>query len=226
MKTTLDQTGAESSLCSRHSDLWRRCSLFLTIVATAIAWTNIVHARPAPESFADLAAQVLPSVVDVRVVEKTTQATAPGPEEFGLGLPPDGSFNDLQELFDYFRRFGPNGARPPQVRIASGSGFIIDQGVIVTNNHVIENEAEIFITFRGDQKEYPAEVVGADPGTDLAVLRVKTDHPMHAVRFGDSDAARIGDWALAVGNPWGLGGSVTVGVISARGRDINPDSLV
>jgi serine protease Do len=177
---------------------------FLAAVLLAIANSHAL-ARGAPDSFADLAQRATPAVVNI--------ATARTPETLRLppGLPFDG--------------FGPFGMpfatriKPAPVR-ALGSGFIIDAGgMIVTNRHVIERASEITVTL-SDGREFPARVIGQDELTDLAVLKVDAPEPLPYVSFGDSDALRVGDWVLAVGNPFGLGGSVTAGIVSARGRQI------
>ncbi len=115
----------------------------------------------------------------------------------------------------------PHGPAPAAAaRVSLGSGFIIDPaGYIVTNNHVIDGADEISVTLT-DNTTLKAKLVGKDERVDLALLKVDTDHPLKAVQFGDSDSARVGDWVLAIGNPFGLGGSVTAGIVSARGRDI------
>ncbi len=106
-------------------------------------------------------------------------------------------------------------------RIALGSGFIVDpSGIIVTNNHVVAKSSKVEVVLQ-DNSKYPARVLGRDPRTDIAVLKIKADKPLPYVAFGDSSAAQVGDWVIAVGNPFGLGGSVTTGIISARGRDIH-----
>ena len=110
----------------------------------------------------------------------------------------------------------------PQVRKATslGSGFIIDKkGLVVTNNHVIQGAEDIFVRVNGDE-EYKAKVIGADPLSDVAVLEIISEDNFIPVKFGDSDKARIGDWVVAIGNPFGLGGTVTAGIISARNREI------
>ncbi|MCX7685039.1 MAG: DegQ family serine endoprotease [Acetobacteraceae bacterium] len=183
-------------------------------------------AQRAPESFAPLARQLLPAVVNIQ----TTQAI-PGlrPGQRGPDIPqlPPGS--PFEEFFrDFFNRGpqqGPGPNRPPQQAPqrrgqSLGSGFIIDpSGIIVTNNHVIDGAEEINVVLQ-DNTTLRAEVIGTDPRTDLAVLRVRTDRPLPAVQFGDSDTAEVGDWVIAIGNPFGLGGTVTAGIVSARGRDI------
>ena len=132
-------------------------------------------------------------------------------------LPPGSPFKEF--FREFFERNRP---QQRQRKVTSlGSGFIVDStGYIVTNNHVIQDADEITVALQDDTR-LKAEVVGRDPKTDVAVLKVKTTHKLTAVRFGDSDTARVGDWVVAIGNPFGLGGSVTAGIISARNRDIN-----
>ncbi len=180
----------------------------------------------APTSFAPLAQRLLPAVVNIQ----TTQAAAAGPRA-GRDAPdvpqaPPGS--PFEEFFrDFLERNRPPGQgqpnRPqqPQRRAQSlGSGFIIDaSGIVVTNNHVIDGAEEINVVLQ-DNTTLRAELVGTDPRTDVAVLRVRPERPLPFVTFGDSDTALVGDWVLAIGNPFGLGGSVTAGIVSARGRDI------
>ena len=118
---------------------------------------------------------------------------------------------------DRFKDYGT-----PQKRQTSalGSGFIIDEkGLVITNNHVIQGAEDVFVRVNGE-KNLKAKVIGADPGMDLAVLQIESDQKFTAVKFGDSDTARIGDWVIAIGNPFGLGGTVTAGIISARNRSI------
>jgi serine protease Do len=184
-------------------------------------------ARTAPESFADLAQRLLPAVVNVSSTQSPQQRQTqqqPGPE---LPMFPPGS--PFEQFFkDFFNRNRPPGPRGdvpprgPERRAQSlGSGFIIDaEGLIVTNNHVIDGADEITITLH-DNTTLKASVVGRDESTDLALLRVKPEKPLAAVEFGDSDLSRVGDWVVAIGNPFGLGGTVTAGIVSARGRDIN-----
>jgi serine protease Do len=170
-----------------------------------------VLARPAPDSFADLAAKLLPTVVNIA----TSQTLKPSA---GTQLPtlPPGS--PLEDLFKNF--LGPKGGAPRHVT-SLGSGFIIDpSGFIVTNNHVIEDSDQITVTLN-DGTSLPAKVVGRDLKTDLALLKVTPKKPLPATRFGDSDHARIGDWVMAIGDPFGLGSTVTAGIVSARNRNIN-----
>jgi serine protease Do len=177
------------------------------------------EARPMPGSFADLAAELTPAVVNI----STTQ-NVEGSNSFDFQFPPGSPFEEFFKEFLEKNRPSPNngGPRGPRRQVTSlGSGFVIDAGgLIVTNNHVIADADEISVRFR-DGTKLSAEVVGKDSKTDIAVLRVKSDKPLPSLRWGDSDASRVGDWVLAIGNPFGLGGSVTAGIISARGRDIN-----
>ena len=173
-------------------------------------------ARAAPDSFADLAAQVSGAVVNISATQ-TIEAKRGGGPQFQPGTP----FDDLFE--EFFKRRGQQGAEPPRQRRSNslGSGFVIDSsGIVITNNHVIADANEVYVIFTNGQK-LKAEVVGKDAKVDVAVLRVKPEKPLTAVKFADSDKARVGDWVLAVGNPFGLGGSVTAGIVSARNRNID-----
>ncbi len=173
-----------------------------------------VHAQQLP-SVADLAEKLSPAVVSIA----TTQKVAGGSAQLMPDLPPDVPFRDLFE--DFLRRQRPGGQQAPQIVNSQGSGFVIDSaGIIVTNNHVVEEAADITVNFT-DGTHLKAELVGRDAKTDIAVLRVKPSNPLAAVSFGDSDKLRVGDWVLAIGNPFGLGGSVSLGIVSARNRDIN-----
>jgi len=160
-----------------------------------------------PGSFADLAERLMPSVVNISTTMTVTTQSNPFPFQF----PPGSPFEDM------FKEFGT-----PQERQSSalGSGFIIDQkGIVVTNNHVISDAEDIIVRVNGD-KEFKAKVIGADPLSDIAVLQLETKEKFVPVKFGNSDKARIGDWVIAIGNPFGLGGTVTSGIISARNRSI------
>lgn len=171
----------------------------------------------APPTFADVVAQVNPAVVTVAVTKQAqTFRTSASGNPF-RGTP----------FEDYFGRFGapaPGNPVPvPQPRQGVGSGFVIDPaGYIATNNHVVDGASELTVILATGE-ELRAEVVGRDSRTDLALIRVEHDEPLPAVRFGDSDRTRVGDWVLAIGNPFGLGGSATAGIVSARGRNINAD---
>jgi serine protease Do len=160
-----------------------------------------------PASFADLAEKLMPSVVNISTTTTVTTRSNPFPFEF----PPGSPFEDM------FKDYGT-----PQKRQTSalGSGFIIDEkGIVITNNHVIQGAEDVYVRVNGE-KNIKAKVIGADPGMDLAVLQIESDQKFTPVKFGDSDTARIGDWVIAIGNPFGLGGTVTAGIISARNRSI------
>ena len=197
-------------------------------VTLALAPTP-AQARGAPDSFADLAASLLPAVVNVA---SSSTVTAQNDHEGGGGTPdlpfalPPGS--PFEQFFHDFMEHNQPGGRPGQGRPEApgrrmqslGSGFIIDpSGIVVTNNHVIDGADEITVTLQ-DNTVMKAKLIGKDERSDIAVLKVEADHPLPAVQFGDSDASRVGDWVLAIGNPFGLGGTVTAGIVSARGRDI------
>ena len=176
---------------------------------------DTAEAAQGPESVADLAEQLLVSVVNISTSQRVSNnRRTPRPRV------PDGS--PFQDFFDEFFGDHNNGQEPPSRRVNSlGSGFVIDaKGVIVTNYHVIAEADDIEVIF-ADGSKLVAEVVGADPKTDIAVLRVEPQEPLKAITLGDSNTIRIGDWVMAIGNPFGLGGTVTTGIISARGRDIN-----
>ena len=166
------------------------------------------NSNSVPASFADLAERLMPSVVNISTTQTVVTKTNPFPN---FEFPPGSPFGDM------FKDFGT-----PQERksAALGSGFIIDEkGIVVTNNHVIQDAEDIIVRVNGDQ-EFKAKVLGADPLMDIAVLKLETDEKFIPVSFGDSDKARIGDWVIAIGNPFGLGGTVTSGIISARNRSI------
>ena len=163
-------------------------------------------AKAVPESFADLAEKLMPSVVNI----STTQTVRTTSNQFPFQFPPGSPF---EEMFKDFQT--------PTERKASslGSGFIIkEDGTVITNNHVIAGADDILV--KVNSKEYKAKVIGADPYMDIAVLKVQTNEKFTPVKFGNSDQARVGDWVVAIGNPFGLGGTVTSGIVSARNRDI------
>jgi serine protease Do len=179
-------------------------------------------AHPAPDSFADLAEKLLPSVVNISTTQ-TVNSDKGGERSPGRRPPPSGS--PLDEFFrDFLERNGQRGEKPeprPRKATSLGSGFVVDPaGYIVTNNHVIEGADEINVILHDDTR-LKAEILGRDSKTDVAVLRIKTDKKLVAAVWGDSDKARVGDWVLAIGNPFGLGGSVSAGILSARQRDIH-----
>jgi serine protease Do len=203
------------------------------LVALAImAAPGLAGAKPGPDGFADLAARLLPSVVNISTSqtikpEKLAKGDKPAPqspEKAPHADPEDGPQADQGTPFDDFLKefFDKQGKTPmPRHAISLGSGFVVDpSGIIVTNNHVIADADSITVTFQ-DGTDYKAELIGKDTKTDLAVLRIKPAKPVPALKFGDSEATRVGDWVLAIGNPFGLGGSVTAGILSARAREIN-----
>ena len=179
----------------------------LFAVFLVVNFSFFANAKNVPESFADLAEKLMPSVVNI----STTQTIVTNINPFPFEFPPGSPFEDM------FKEFST-----PQKRKASalGSGFIIDaKGIVVTNNHVIQGAEDIMVTVNGE-KEYEAKIIGADPLSDLAVLEIQSKDKFVPVKFGDSDKARIGDWVIAIGNPYGFGGTVTAGIISARNRSI------
>jgi serine protease Do len=180
----------------------------LLVLATATPSSH-AEARQPVESFADLAEASLPAVVNISTTQ--TVSARPRPE-----LPPGTPFEDFfKEFFDRNK----DGQRPQQSS-SLGSGFVISaSGIIVTNNHVIAEADSIIVRFQDDH-ELPAVVLGRDPKTDLAVLKVESPTPLPYLKIGDSTKIRVGDWVIAIGNPFGLGGSVSAGIISARARDI------
>jgi serine protease Do len=197
-----------------------RPALALAALAAAIA---LAPARPAaargPENIADVAEQVIDAVVNISTSQKVDARMSGVPD-----LPPG---SPMEEFFDEFfknRRGGQGGGdqdRPARRVNSLGSGFIIDSsGLVVTNNHVISDADEISVILN-DGAKLTAELVGKDSKSDLAVLRVRPDKPLKAVKFGDSDKLRLGEWVIAIGNPFSLGGTVTAGIVSARNRDIN-----
>ena len=179
------------------------------------------------QSFAPLVKKVLPAVVNISVTEKTSADQMSEQQEQPFQGFPNSPFDQMLRRFFDQQNQGGEGHMFPQApggqarRIALGSGFIIDpSGYIVTNNHVVGDAAKVQVILQ-DKTKYTARIVGRDPKTDLAVLKIKADKPLPYVAFGNSSAAQVGDWVMAVGNPFGLGGTVTTGIISARGRDIN-----
>jgi len=186
----------------------------LTIsMALVLAQTLSVTAQGAPESFADLAERSSPAVVNITT--STTIAAATGGPNVPEGSPFEDLFRDFQD------RNGDRPNRRPRRSQALGSGFVISEdGFIVTNNHVITGSDEILIEFFSGET-LPAVVVGTDPNTDLALLKVESDKPLPFVSFGDSDNMRVGDWVMAVGNPLGQGFSVSAGIVSARNRELS-----
>jgi serine protease Do len=195
------------------------------IVLPAVVLPGSAAARPAPDGFADLAAKLLPSVVNISTQQNLRSDRGHEHEHAGPEIPQFPPGSPFEEFFrDFFNHDMPKSGRPeaqPRKATSLGSGFIIDPaGYIVTNNHVIADADEITVILH-DDTNLKAEVVGRDTKTDIALLKVDTDKPLVAAVWGDSDASRVGDWVLAIGNPFGLGGTVTAGILSARQRDIN-----
>ena len=185
----------------------------LFVFSILMLLTLSAYARGAPESFADLAEELSPSVVNI-----TTSTTIAGVTDQARPQIPEGS--PFEDLFKDFFNNGEGGQARPRRSSALGSGFVISaDGYIVTNNHVIDKADEIVIEFF-DGKELVAKLVGRDPKTDIAVLKVEASEPLPFVGFGDSDIARVGDWVMAIGNPLGQGFSVSAGIISARNRTL------
>ena len=186
----------------------KKIRLIFTAIIFSFGFTSNSNSNSVPASFADLAERLMPSVVNISTTQTVVTKSNPFP---GLEFPPGSPFGDM------FKEFGT-----PQERksAALGSGFIIDEkGIVVTNNHVIQDAEDIIVQVNGD-KEFKAKVIGADPLMDIAVLQLETKEKFAPVAFGDSDKARIGDWVIAIGNPFGFGGTVTSGIISARNRSI------
>ncbi len=181
------------------------------------AFVSLAAAPPAsargPESLADLAEGLVDAVVNI----STTQSVGQARNNAGPQVPPGSPFEEFFD--DFFNRQGRSGDRPRRVN-SLGSGFVIDpSGIVVTNNHVISDADEIVVSLT-DGTKLKAEVVGRDAKTDLAVLKVNPSTPLKAVKFGDSRKMRIGDWVLAIGNPFGLSGSVSAGIVSAVNREL------
>ncbi len=192
-------------------------TLWVLIVGIAImlAQTIAGHARGAPESFADLAEQISPSVVNITTSTSVAARSGQAP------IVPEGSpFEDFFRDFNERTNPGDEGPRPRRNQ-ALGSGFVISEdGFIVTNNHVIDGADEIMIEFYSG-RELPATLIGTDPNTDIALLKVEADASLPFVPFGDSDVMRTGDWVMAMGNPLGQGFSVSAGIVSARNRALS-----
>lgn len=205
-------TGGEAKTRQEFTSLFAAALLLgMTAFLTAFSLSSPAFARGAPDSFADLAERLSPAVVNI----STSQVLDPGDMAIP-GVPED---SPLNEFFDEFLE-QQQGARPQRVQ-SLGSGFLIDpKGIVITNNHVIDGADKIEVTFI-DGTTLPATIKGADPKTDLAVLEIKSDKELPYVELGDSERIRVGDWVIAIGNPFGLGGSVTAGIVSALNRDIH-----
>ncbi|MDA0676075.1 MAG: trypsin-like peptidase domain-containing protein, partial [Proteobacteria bacterium] len=190
----------------------RHVCLVVGLAVVSSGLSAPADARGAPESFADLAAKLLPSVVNISTTQTVKGDRGPELPQ----LPPGSPFEDFfKEFFDRNRPQGPRRSS------SLGSGFLVDKrGYVVTNNHVIQDADEVTVILHDDSR-LKATIVGRDAKTDLAVLKVEPSAKLSPVKFGNSDKSRVGDWVIAIGNPFGLGGTVTAGIISARGRDIN-----
>ena len=180
-------------------------------------------AFPSPDGFADLVEKLMPAVVNISTTQKApVSKVAPQTGEALPKFPKGSPFEDFNDFFDKFGNQG-DGEENQNSRkaISLGSGFVIDpSGYIVTNNHVIADAEEITVIF-SNELQLKAKVIGSDTKTDLALLKVEAKTALPYVKFGNSDKSRVGDWIVAIGNPFGLGGTVTSGIISARARDIN-----
>ena len=188
-------------------NIYKKVFHYCLILIVLILPISFAHAKMVPSSFADLAEKLMPSVVNIASTQTIRTTSNPFPFEFPEGSP-------FEDMFKEFNQ--------PRERKATGlgSGFIIDsKGIVVTNNHVIQGAEDIVVSVNGS-KEYKAKVIGKDPYMDLAVLQIESDEKFIPVSFGDSDKARVGDWVIAIGNPYGFGGTVTTGIISSRNRDI------
>jgi serine protease Do len=192
--------------------MMRAFGLFLV----GLFFSSAALAQPTPDGFADLSAKLIPAVVNISTMQKIVKDDENAKEGPMQPLPPGHPMQDFNEFFKNFMQ-------PPEDRDVTslGSGFIVDpSGIIVTNNHVIADAEEITVSL-DDNSQYKATVIGKDSKTDLAVLKINAGKPLPYVSFGESDGIRVGDWVIAIGNPYGLGGTVTAGIISARARDIN-----
>ncbi|HEU0070570.1 MAG TPA: DegQ family serine endoprotease [Alphaproteobacteria bacterium] len=192
----------------------------LLVFSFALPTANIALAQRAPDGFADLAEKLLPAVVNISTTQTQRQAER-GPQPRGPEIPQFPPGSPFEEFFrDFFDRNRPDSQQQSKKVTSLGSGFIVDaSGYVVTNNHVIEDADEITVILH-DDTNLKAKLIGRDKNTDLAVLKVESSKPLPFVKFGDSDKSRVGDWVVAIGNPFGLGGTVTAGIISARARDI------
>lgn len=220
-------TGVREKMSGRNGQNWaRRCrDICAAIVFSAIGlsitlgFAALLAPSPGfakgPVSVADIAEGLQDAVVNISTTQTLKERNGGSPNRKGPKTSP------FDELFDdFFDEEGPDGS--PRKVSSLGSGFVIDPaGLIVTNNHVIEGADEIIVNFTDGSKLKVIKILGHDPETDLALLQVKPRKPLKAVTFGDSSILRVGDWVMAIGNPFGLGGSLTVGVVSAVKRDIN-----
>ncbi|MGY8985690.1 MAG: Do family serine endopeptidase [Sphingomonadales bacterium] len=194
-------------------------SIMTMVVMAMLVFSYDTMAKGAPDSFADLAEKLLPSVVNISTIQTIEQNGGQGAEQFPEGSP-------FRDFFERFNRQNPNGnnqrqEQPPREARSLGSGFFISaDGFIVTNDHVIDKADEITVTLVSGET-YEAKLIGTDPASDIALIKIEVEEDLIFVDFGDSDKIRVGDWVMAIGNPFGLGGSVTAGIVSARHRNIN-----
>tara|TARA_Y100000590_G_scaffold403285_1_gene489809 strand:- start:216 stop:1640 length:1425 start_codon:yes stop_codon:yes gene_type:complete len=187
--------------------LYKKIINFSLVLILFVFPSSYLHGKTLPTSFADLAEKLMPSVVNISSTQTIRTTSNPFPFQF----PPGSPFEDM------FKEFNKETERKAT---GLGSGFIIDKkGIVVTNYHVIHGAEDIYVSVNGSN-EYKAKVLGKDPYMDLAVLQIESDKKFQPVTFGDSDKARVGDWVIAIGNPFGFGGTVTSGIISSRNRDI------
>ncbi len=197
-------------------------ALMVLVMLVVISAPRTAHAE-GPVSVADLAERLSGAVVNISTTQKVRQANRGRQDERQTpGLPENSPFKDFFK--DFFDQQQPDQRRRPRRQRPAnslGSGFVIDpKGIVITNNHVIKGADEITVNFV-DGSKLKAKILGTDAKTDIAVLQVKPEKPLQSVDFGDSKKLRVGDWVMAIGNPFGLGGSVTLGIVSARNRDIN-----
>jgi len=200
-------------------------------VSSALAQASqpAAPAEPLP-SFAPMVEKVMPAVVNISVVEKAGVAPVAdeedGPDDQPQASPGGTPYDDLLRHFFEQQQPGQQAPKPHGQMMALGSGFIIDPaGYVVTNNHVVGNASKVTVVFQ-DGSEHKAKIVGTDVKTDLALLKIDAPKPLPFVQWGDSDHERVGDWVMAVGNPFGLGGTVTKGIVSARSRSLDSSSYV
>jgi serine protease Do len=211
-----------SALGRRNSDrqgvttLWLRGLALAALLACGVPTAHAQRAAPI-EGFAELVARIGPAVVNISTRKDVTgqaRGDAPPMPQF----PPGSPFEDFFK--EFFDRDRSQQEQQPRRSFSLGSGFVIDpSGFVVTNNHVISDADEIRVVFN-DESEYPAKLIGTDSKTDLALLKIERPEPFPAVEWADSDEVQVGDWMVAIGNPFGLGSTVTAGIVSARGRDI------
>ncbi|GGB36957.1 serine protease [Roseibium aquae] len=208
-------------------DFIRRSAKAIALTAATAVFGGVLVVSPVPHAQAQVQIQGPASVADLAeslagaVVNISTAQTVEGRRSVPMPQVPEGS--PFQEFFEeFFNRQNPDNNDQPRRVQSLGSGFVIDgeEGIIITNNHVIEGADEVTVNFN-DGTKLVAEIIGTDEKTDIAVLKVEPASPLQEVNFGDSAGIRVGDWVMAIGNPFGLGGTVTVGIVSSLNRDIN-----